>query len=237
MEMEGEDFTKNSVNSTGCQGGIVLAAGQKEGLVMSVISVATIAALAVGSTSLLKKVGISHFLGPFPSFSDGLTYGFCSNLSDRLIEYTAGQHFQSLVKTRKKASCVLIGIIALKVLTPFVIAKTLEKTHRIIIPKSYLYFEGTLYLGALMTGEIEKIAGRIFPELFLSHNCERTEIIPLIFQKLVFDCVDFTSKFLFSLAPCLSGNGHSLRAKNFEGLLVKFPIFETRAVYYWLWSG
>lgn len=143
---------------------------------MSVISVSLIPAVVVGSSSLLGAIGVDRFLGPFPSFGEGCVYGVCSNLSDRLIEYTVYQHFQSRAITRKQASCLLIGIIALKVLTPSVIARTLEKTHHFKIPKSYLYLEGTLYLGALMTGEVEKIAGRTFPGHFPIRNCERTEI-------------------------------------------------------------
>lgn len=116
---------------------------------------------------------------PAPTASQAFIYGTAVNLADRFIEYQAKKIAdKNVVLTRCQSTKYIIAVIALKILSPYVIRKLLPSE----IPISFIHLENCIYLFALLDGEYELIGKRVVHNAW--GNYMELRITPFVFEKI-----------------------------------------------------
>ncbi len=98
----------------------------------------------LAQTCRINGIDTALLKSPTPLVLDAFVYGTTVNLTHRFIEQQGKEHFKTF------GVLCRIGIIALKILVPYLLTPLLKKGLDIKIPTVFIHLENGIYLLALM---------------------------------------------------------------------------------------
>ena len=132
------------------------------------------AAILAGTIDFLR---LSDFVGSVPKVLDAAVFGVSVSLADRVIDYAARDEFEGKTYTKMQTIPLTTVIIALKILSPYVLQAPVQKMVGRKIPLSFIHIQTALYIAALCDGEFENTAKTCFPNAWREHKDRRKAAI------------------------------------------------------------